>query len=834
VRYRKGRRFYQKTTIDLDEKLATLGLRHHSRARVRGALVGAFLGWWATASVLAKVFVGLFVVAGLMYVARLLQRPRPDRETQQVYGFTSRTNAVGTGTPVPIIYGEHRHWPAVVQEYVDVVNNISTLYRLYCLGEGPIESVTGIELNNQPIEFFNGVSWQVRYGHPVQTVIPWFADNRNTYHVGIELLADGRSFIYRTITPIDEFIVRVLFPQGLTGSGGATGSGTNSVTVRVEHRILGDVPWTLLGNFVVNGVANDTRPILRQFRSGPLTPITVKLPGSVTNNNSIGGTAWTNPAHALTSNDQWAVVDEPTSTPRDTQYLLFTDFQMNLPGDAVVNGIQVEVERHHAPGGVSGGNDWLPEGPPESTYDRSVRLYVNGTFMGENKADTTTAWPTTDATKSYGGPSDLWGLTSAELNPTTLNASNFGFGIAARVDNGSAKIDAATIRVYYTSSSVPGIARREIRVTRVSTSSTPKPPMSFDSIDEISYGSILNTYPNIAILGLKVQASEQLSGSVTTSCLVRGRTVRQLTDGELSTTESWSQNPVECLIDLLTNARYGLGTYITDADLLLSSFQTAKDYCNEIVEGETRHQLDIIMDEYLNAWDWLEVLLNTCRGILIESDGRWKLGVDHLTEPSQVFTNANIVKGTFTNAWVSLSEEYDTVEGIYFDRELDYRRESVFDPVPAGRRIKSIQIKGIVRRSHALREVRYHRRVIELTSRFIEFETSIEALGSDVMDVILVSHDVPKWGMSGRVVSVSGLTITVDRNDLPTDVATTDYDLIVRQQNGDIEQRAITAISAPYVSSEGHPRQDITIASSFASSPVPRNTLWVLVLAEGD
>ena len=45
--------------------------------------------------------------------------------------------------------------------------------------------------------------------------------------------------------------------------------------------------------------------------------------------------------------------------------------------------------------------------------------------------------------------------------------------------------------------------------------------------------------------------------------------------------------PAMCLLDLLTNTRYGLGNHITDSNLDLFSFVAASKYANEEVDDGT-------------------------------------------------------------------------------------------------------------------------------------------------------------------------------------------------------------------------------------------------------
>jgi len=61
---------------------------------------------------------------------------------------------------------------------------------------------------------------------------------------------------------------------------------------------------------------------------------------------------------------------------------------------------------------------------------------------GNNKADTITAWSTTDSYISYGGQDDKWGAT---LTPAIVNATGFGVGVACTVQtSGSARLYASS------------------------------------------------------------------------------------------------------------------------------------------------------------------------------------------------------------------------------------------------------------------------------------------------------------------------------------------------------------------------------------------------------
>jgi hypothetical protein len=120
-----------------------------------------------------------------------------------------------------------------------------------------------------------------------------------------------------------------------------------------------------------------------------------------------------------------------------TDGLRVTNFGISLPADADVKGVEVSVERM-----VDGGSD---------VTDDLVQLVVGGSLSGSDKASIS-AWPTTEAAATYGGSTDLWGLT-----PTRAQIVASDFGVEIRATKGDsvtarqARIDHVTITIHYDS-----------------------------------------------------------------------------------------------------------------------------------------------------------------------------------------------------------------------------------------------------------------------------------------------------------------------------------------------------------------------------------------------
>lgn len=165
-----------------------------------------------------------------------------------------------------------------------------------------------------------------------------------------------------------------------------------------------------------------------------------KSPGTVASSatGAPGTIAWDTPANAAAADVAVTFASLSTGTDVFSEYLKATNFGFSIPADATVNGVVVEVMKN-------GGAYVFDAGT-------GARLVKGGTVSGNDKADTATGWDTFAGSSyaSYGGAADLWGLT---LTPADVNASTFGFVLAAEyggVGGANAEVDHIRVTVYYT------------------------------------------------------------------------------------------------------------------------------------------------------------------------------------------------------------------------------------------------------------------------------------------------------------------------------------------------------------------------------------------------
>ncbi len=159
---------------------------------------------------------------------------------------------------------------------------------------------------------------------------------------------------------------------------------------------------------------------------------------SQVNCSSLGGAGanWTTPELAESSNNAYASVsvDGTVSDP-----LQCVNYGFNIPSGAVIDGIEVRVERKSNSTNNGG------------SRDNSLNLVKAGTAVGANRA-TGTTYTTTDTVEIHGSPTDLWGTT---WTPADINNANFGAVFTATKPSAAGgahtvTVDQIQITVYYT------------------------------------------------------------------------------------------------------------------------------------------------------------------------------------------------------------------------------------------------------------------------------------------------------------------------------------------------------------------------------------------------
>jgi len=383
----------------------------------------------------------------------------------------------------------------------------------------------------------------------------------------------------------------------------------------------------------------------------------------------------------------------------------------------------------------------------------------------------------------------------------------------------------------------------DIRITRVSDDSDfyHQGDLYLTSVDEIQNHKLV--YPNTALIGIRMLATEHLSGSMPNiTVLVRGIKVsipfvvdsngnevawddyywdedntewRKFCDDSSLTwdgttyVDRWCANPVWCMKDLITNNRYGLGDYISSSHISDATFLEMARTCDARVKDgddnwEKRFRLDIVIDSKSRAIDLLNQILTTFRAVPVYSEGAVRIEIEKSEIASHIFNMGNIIKDSFSVHYLAKDEIPNVIEFQFANKNKNYERDVIQiydeDSLAAGDEIvkRTMSYFGVTRVSQLIRDGTFLINRAKNNTKVCKFRTTIAALGCQVMDVVKVQHDQTQWAVGGKVTSGS----TTSKVCLDKEVTLTEgnsYQLIVKDADDDtIETKDISDGAGTY------------------------------------
>lgn len=179
---------------------------------------GAAMGFTGGTATLVSAGVA---IAGTMAVNALLPPAAPkvpstgaDYDSSPTYGIDGPKNMSTRSIPVPVVYGECWFAGNYIESYVDNVGDDQYLNLLINIGEGPIEGISDIMINSQPMNNFSNVQTWFRNGTENQEMIPYFGDIIVPVNRSVEL-NQGIYTIHTVPDPVDRLRVDVVYPGGL-------------------------------------------------------------------------------------------------------------------------------------------------------------------------------------------------------------------------------------------------------------------------------------------------------------------------------------------------------------------------------------------------------------------------------------------------------------------------------------------------------------------------------------------------------------------------------------------------------------------------------------------
>ena len=386
---------------------------------------------------------------------------------------------------------------------------------------------------------------------------------------------------------------------------------------------------------------------------------------------------------------------------------------------------------------------------------------------------------------------------------------------------------------------------RVVRVTADSTESNRVNAFQFTSFQEVIDNS--STYANSAYVALRLD-SKQFNRIPARKYRIRGVKVRIPGAGASSSGTPTVDNatgriiyptgyifngvmgaavytncPAMCLLDLLTNTRYGLGDHVTDSNLDLFSFVAASKYANtEVDDGtgsgakEARFSCNVNIQSPKEAFAAINDLSGVMRCMPIWSAGSITISQDKETTASYLFNLANVGETGFTYQGSSLKQRHSVVSVSYFNmdsKEVDF--EVIEDATAIsklGTIVKQVKAFACTSRNQAARLGRAILFAEQNESETCSFTTSIDAGVIVRPGSVIEINDPVRAGArrGGRVVAATTTAITIDAKEQTGLPAINDNPTIsVILSDGSVESKTISDITDAV----------LTVSSAFTSAP---------------
>ena len=306
-----------------------------------------------------------------------------------------------------------------------------------------------------------------------------------------------------------------------------------------------------------------------------------------------------------------------------------------------------------------------------------------------------------------------------------------------------------------------------------------------------SYVEIIDaklSYPHTALAALAMDSDQFGSNNPRRNYLIDGMLVNvpsnydpetrtysgTVWDGSFK--KAWTNNPAWVFYDVLTQPRYStLARRLKSTDIDKWTLYQVGKYCDELVDDgfggkEPRFVCNAYITNRRQAGEFLLDLASVFRGLPVWDGSRFSLVMDADSDPVAMYNNSNVKDGLFAYSGVPYKSITTAVIVQYVDKYDGYRTktEYVEDQQAIkryGLNIKQITAFGCDSRGQA---ARYGAWMLETELRqqsAIKFTVGREGLRHLPYDVVqIMDNDYAGAEVSGRLVAVSGLSVTLDRD----------------------------------------------------------------------
>jgi hypothetical protein len=190
----------------------------------------------------------------------------------------------------------------------------------------------------------------------------------------------------------------------------------------------------------------------------------------------------------------------------------------------------------------------------------------------------------------------------------------------------------------------------------------------------------------LCYLALRFKWNQDVFGTVPkVQAKIKGKKVVSYNSSLVAQSSAFSTNPAWCLLDYLTNARYGKGLAISDIDL--QSFYDASVICETQVTPYTSasniniFDTNVVLDTSKRVIENVRELVKGCRGYLPYTSGKYKLVIETTGTASITLTEDDIIGG-YNLSSPNKNDRYNRVIVSFVNPDRNFQVDEVqFPPI---------------------------------------------------------------------------------------------------------------------------------------------------------
>ncbi|VBB09660.1 tip attachment protein j [Lucifera butyrica] len=280
--------------------------------------------------------------------------------------------------------------------------------------------------------------------------------------------------------------------------------------------------------------------------------------------------------------------------------------------------------------------------------------------------------------------------------------------------------------------------------------------------------------PGKVLVGIKALATNQLSGGMPSITWLQTRNNVWVWNADSCQYEQKpATNPAWAAYDMIHRCRQIKNIHTGNLEWIVQGAPASRavhqDFVHWAAFCEDRNlTFNYIFDTAADLWTALQKPEGVGRGKVIMRGTRYGAVCDAPGQPVQLFTVGNIITDKFQETFMGLKDRANAIEITFINKDKDYQKDVItayaddYDGTTEPN-ITQITLEGATTVTQAYREGKYRLRLNQYLQRTVDHSADIDAIACQINDVVLLAHDVPQWGFSGRLAAATATTLQLDR-----------------------------------------------------------------------